>query len=166
MTSATSDDPALTKERRIASARRRICHCCSVLPNGGRGAEDISGPGGPRKFLKRLETDKEIQGKPSRFLGLSLPGLGPIWLNLDSAWIGLGPISTCTIWKASTPIAAASRPARCVELLDPLAEVGSRHQKDSETVRCTRAPAAPISIQPTPIQSGGRRQEGVTRERA
>src|SRR5271170_4770439 len=92
--------PGASKQRRIASARRRICHCSSVLLDGERGAEDISGPGGPRKSLKRLNSDKEIQGKPSHLFGLSLRGLGPIWLNLDSAWIGLGPISTRTIWKA------------------------------------------------------------------
>src|SRR5271155_3917197 len=80
--------PGADEERRIASAR--ICRRSSVLLNGERGAEDISGPGGPRKSLKRLNSDKEIQGKPSRFLGLSLRGLGPAWLNLDSAWIGLG----------------------------------------------------------------------------
>jgi hypothetical protein len=78
------------EEFRIASARRGICHCSSALLNGERGAEDISGPGGRRKSLKRLNPDKEIQGKPSLFLGLSLRGLGPVWLNLDSAWIGLG----------------------------------------------------------------------------
>src|SRR5271156_5888128 len=55
-----------------------------------------------------------LQGKPSRFLGLPLRGLGPIWLNLDSAWIGLGPISTCTIWKASMPIAAANPIANAI----------------------------------------------------
>src|SRR5208282_719113 len=82
------------EERRIASAR--ICRRSSVLLNRERGAKDISGPGGPRNPLKRLKSDKEIQGKPSRLLGLSLRGLGPIWLNLDSAWIRLGPISTCT----------------------------------------------------------------------
>src|SRR5271156_5870161 len=92
--------PGADEERRIASARWRICHCSSGLLNEERGAENISGPGGPRKSLIRLNSDKEIQGKPSRFLGFSLPGLGPAWLNLDSAWIGLGPISTCTIWKA------------------------------------------------------------------
>src|SRR5271155_4742835 len=98
--------PGADEERRIASAR--ICRCSSVLLNGESGVEDISGPGGPRKSLKRLNSHKEIQGKPSRFLGLSLRGLGPIWPNLDSAWIGLGLISTCTMRKASMPIAAAA----------------------------------------------------------
>src|SRR5271156_442120 len=90
--------PGANEERRIASAR--ICRCSSVLLNGESGVEDISGPGGPRKSLKGLHSDKEIQGKPSHLFGSSLRGLGPIWLNLDSAWIGLGPISTRTIWKA------------------------------------------------------------------
>src|SRR5271155_2614166 len=80
--------PGANEERGIA--RARICRRSSVLLNGERGAEDISGPGGPRKSLIRLNSDKEIQGKSSRFLGLSLSRLGPIWLNLDSAWIGLG----------------------------------------------------------------------------
>src|SRR5271156_4083030 len=90
MTSATSDDPALT---RSAALRARAGHMPLQLSASERerGAEDISGPGGPRKSLKRLNSDKEIQGKPSRFLGLSLCRLGPAWLNLDSAWIGLGP---------------------------------------------------------------------------
>ena len=92
--------PGADEERRIASARWRICHCSSVLLNEERGAENISGPGGPRKSLKRLETAKEIQGKPSLVLGFSLGRLGPAWLDLDSAWIRLGPISTRTIWKA------------------------------------------------------------------
>src|SRR5271170_636003 len=109
--------PGADEERRIASARWRICHCSSVLLNEERGAENISGPGGPRKSLKGLNSDKEIQGKPSPLFGFSLRGLGPIWLNLDSAWIGLGPISTCTIctiWKASVPIAAANPIANAI----------------------------------------------------
>jgi hypothetical protein len=97
------------EERRIASARRGICHCGSVLLNRRQELKIFSGPGGRRKRLNRLKMDKEIQGKPSRFLGLSLPRLGPSWLNLDSAWIRLGPISTCTIRKASMPMAAENR---------------------------------------------------------
>jgi hypothetical protein len=49
---------------------------------GRGGAEIIFGPGGRRKSLKRLKTDKEIQGKPSRFLGSILLRLGSIWLDL------------------------------------------------------------------------------------
>src|SRR5271169_2505459 len=104
--------PGANEERLIASAR--ICRCSSVLLDGERGAEDISGPGGPRKSLKRLNSDKEIQGKPSHLLGLSLRGLGPIWLNLDSAWIGLGPISTCTVYGKRMPIGAASPIANAI----------------------------------------------------
>src|SRR5271169_2938942 len=77
--------PGANEERGIA--RARICRRSSVLLNGERGAEDISGPGGPRKSLKGLNSDKEIQGKPSRFLGLSLRGLvrfGGIWIRLGS----------------------------------------------------------------------------------
>src|SRR5208282_5929589 len=36
-----------------------------LLLSGEKEAEDVSGPGGRRKSLKRLETAKEIQGKPS-----------------------------------------------------------------------------------------------------
>ena len=90
--------PGTDEERRIAGARRRdIPLQFGASEWEERGAENISGPGGPRKSLKRLKTAKEIQGKPSRFLGLSLRRLGPIWLNLDSAWIGLGASSTYAI---------------------------------------------------------------------
>ena len=37
--------------------------------------------GGQRNPLKRLVSDKRIQGKPSRFLG-------KIWLGSASAWLG------------------------------------------------------------------------------
>ncbi len=74
--------PGANEERRIASERRGICQCNSVLLNGRGGAENNFGPGGRRKPLKRLETAKKIQGKPSLFLGLFLRGLGPAWLNL------------------------------------------------------------------------------------
>ena len=53
-------------------------------------AENVSTPGGRRKPLERLNSDKEIQGKPSLFLGLSLASLGPIWLNLVRFGSGLG----------------------------------------------------------------------------
>ena len=66
MTGATSDDPAPTE--RIAGRRQRMGHCSSVLPNREKGAKIISGPGGRRKSLKKLNTDKEIQGKP-RYYG-------------------------------------------------------------------------------------------------
>jgi hypothetical protein len=60
-----------------------------VLLNAEKGAEDISGSGGRRKSLKRLNSDKEIQGKPNRFLdclcGLG-PGLAQFGFGLDRAW--------------------------------------------------------------------------------
>jgi hypothetical protein len=40
-------------------------------------------PGGQRKPLKRLDSDKGIQGNPSLFLGASLARLG--WALLDLA---------------------------------------------------------------------------------
>ena len=55
-----------------------------------RGAEDISGPGGPRKSLKRLNSDKEIQGQPSRFLGNVFARAWPDLAEFGSAWIALG----------------------------------------------------------------------------
>jgi hypothetical protein len=57
MTPATSHSPALTRDRRIASARRRISRCATVLLRRERGAEIILGQGGPRKSLKSLKTD-------------------------------------------------------------------------------------------------------------
>jgi hypothetical protein len=75
-------------EERIAGARQRICHCASAFLNREKAVKIIFGPGGPRNSLKRLNSDKDIQGKPSRFLGLFLCGLGPIWL--DSAKFGFG----------------------------------------------------------------------------
>jgi hypothetical protein len=54
-----SGPPGANEDRRIASPRRRICHCCSVFLNEQKGAKNISGPGGRRKSLKRLKTAKE-----------------------------------------------------------------------------------------------------------
>jgi hypothetical protein len=59
---------AANEGRRIVSARRRICRCSSVLLKRREAPKNISGPGGPRKSLKRLNLDKEIQGKP-RYYG-------------------------------------------------------------------------------------------------
>src|SRR5271163_940246 len=102
MTSATSDDPSLARSAALRARAGAICHCSPVLLSGERGAEDISGPGGPRKSLKRLNSDKEIQGKPSLVLGFSLGWLGPAWLNLDSAWIRLGLAHCPIFYRAET----------------------------------------------------------------
>jgi hypothetical protein len=44
--------------------------------------------GGQRKSLKRLDSDKEIQGNPSVFLGFIWLGLG--WILLDLGEFGFG----------------------------------------------------------------------------
>jgi hypothetical protein len=75
--------PGTDEERRIASARRRDMPLRFGASEWKREEPKIiSGPAGPRKSLKTLETAKENPRKTKRFLGLSLPGLGPIWLDL------------------------------------------------------------------------------------
>ena len=44
--------------------------------------------GGQRKPLKRLDSDKRIQGNPSLFLGFISLSLG--WILLDLAQFGIG----------------------------------------------------------------------------
>src|SRR5271156_424780 len=155
--------PRASKQRRIANAR--ICRCSSVLLSGGRGAENISGPGGPRKSLKRLNSDKEIQGKPSHLFGLSLRGLGPIWLNLDSAWIGLGPISTRTILKAhanSRREPNSQRYKRLVQLSDLQKKTLNPLKSLARAQKCTPQPAGvltPRSGPPTPPSRRGSPQQ-------
>jgi hypothetical protein len=46
-------------------------------------------PRGQRNRLKRLVSDKEIQGNPSLFLGKIWPGLGLALLGFDKFGIGL-----------------------------------------------------------------------------
>src|SRR5208282_6242585 len=79
-----------------------------LLLSGEKEAEDVSGPGGRRKSLKRLETAKEIQGKPSHCLGLPLHGLGPAWLNL----VRLGPASRTFLAPSREGWMAGPRPSR------------------------------------------------------
>jgi hypothetical protein len=55
-------------EERIARCAPAHMPIASALLHGERGAKIISGPGGARKSLKRLNSDKEIQGKP-RYYG-------------------------------------------------------------------------------------------------
>ena len=47
-------------------------------------------PGGRRKPLKRLDSDKEMKVNASAFLGPGLAGFGSIWLDLARIWIRLG----------------------------------------------------------------------------
>jgi hypothetical protein len=49
------------------------------MPNRRKGGENFFCPGGQRNSLKRLNPDKEIQGKQSLFLG-------KIWIRLGAAW--------------------------------------------------------------------------------
>jgi hypothetical protein len=49
------------------------------MPNRRKGGENFFSPGGQRNSLKRLNPDKEIQGKQSLFLG-------KIWVGLGAAW--------------------------------------------------------------------------------
>src|SRR5271166_2385811 len=55
-----------------------------------RPAQKKKRAGGRRSRLKRLDPDKEIQGIRPPFPLILLAGFGRAWLNLDSAWIGLG----------------------------------------------------------------------------
>jgi hypothetical protein len=108
--------PGANEERRIASARRRNMSLQIGASEGERGAENILGPGGLRKSLKRLSSDKEIQGKPSRFLGLSLRGLGPIWLNLVIFGSDLAQFQRAQYGKRHMPIAAANPTAKATSV--------------------------------------------------
>jgi hypothetical protein len=51
--------------------------------------KDFFCPRGQRNPLKRLVSDKEIQGNPSLFLGKIGPGLGLALLGFDKFGIGL-----------------------------------------------------------------------------
>jgi len=55
---------------------------------GTRASKRKKAPRGQRKSLKRLDSDKEIQGNPSVFLGFIWLGLG--WILLDLAKFGFG----------------------------------------------------------------------------
>jgi hypothetical protein len=87
-----------------ANEERRIAARGSALLSGERRAENISGPGGRRKPLKRLNSDKENPRKTSRFLGLSLRGLGPIWLNLVRFGSGLAQFQHAQYGKRLMPL--------------------------------------------------------------
>jgi hypothetical protein len=80
------------EQRRIANPRPGDTPLQFGASEREGGAENSFRPGGPRKSLKRLNSDKEIQGKPSRFLGNSLRRLGPIWLNLVRFGSGLAEL--------------------------------------------------------------------------
>jgi hypothetical protein len=64
--------PGANEERRIASARRRSMPLQLSASERERGAENIFRGQGSAQVLEKAQSDKEIQGKPSRFLGLSL----------------------------------------------------------------------------------------------
>jgi hypothetical protein len=106
--------PGANEERRIASARRRICHCCSALLNGREERKIISGPGGPRKSLKRLKTDK---GNPRKTGPLSWivfarawPDFAEFGFGLDRAWPNFNMHNT----ESAMPIAAANATANAM----------------------------------------------------
>jgi hypothetical protein len=71
--------------RARAKAYTILAQCFSAR----RGTKDFWGPGGRRNPLKRLNSAKEIQGKPRLFLGLPLGLLGPAWPSLAKFGLGL-----------------------------------------------------------------------------
>jgi hypothetical protein len=69
--------PGAGKERRIASARpRNMPLLLSASERGESSRRIFSGPGGRRKSLKRLETDKENPRKTGRLS----------WIVFEQAW--------------------------------------------------------------------------------
>ena len=99
--------PGASEERRIASARRRNMPLQLGASERGEATEDISGPGGLRKSLKRLNSDEEIQWKTGPFswelFARAWPDLAEFGFGLGWAWASFNmhnmeasmPISRC-----------------------------------------------------------------------
>jgi len=80
---------------------------------------------------------KEIQGKPSRFLGLSLRGLGHAWLNL----VRLGSGFADALWTASEKCARGKSLTSCGVGKRTAQGIGLRRRRLAMAhARCGRSP--------------------------
>jgi hypothetical protein len=72
---------------------RRMDPAIIGRPMAGSGAKKDFFAGGHDNRLKRLISDKEIQGNPSLFLGKIWLKLGPAWPDLGKFGFGLDKLS-------------------------------------------------------------------------
>ena len=73
----------------VRATTRAPARCRIWRGKEGLGSKKKKAPGGQRKSLKRLDSEKGIQGNPSLFLGFPLLGLGLILLELAKFGFGL-----------------------------------------------------------------------------
>jgi hypothetical protein len=82
--------PSASEERRIASARRGICHCSSVLLIEERGAEEYFRARGSAQVIEKARNGQGNPRKTGPFSWIvfarAWPDLAEFGFGLDRAW--------------------------------------------------------------------------------
>jgi hypothetical protein len=103
--------PGADEERRIVTARRRNTPLQLGASERGERSRKYFSARGSAQLLEKAQFG---QGNPRKTKPFSWELFARAWPDLAEfgwIWIGLGSISTCTISKASMPIAATNRTA-------------------------------------------------------